>query len=181
MPETEPIQFEEIRTAYADAGPQREKSAFVDDIRCLSFLTSDWLTPEQARKAVQFIGGYNAFTPESAADIIAAIEKVDPDARFAIGREGSPVIYVETEDATAIMGVIDGEWDNGQDSPFHNGAPDELSEVEPGHVGSARKPVYQEEGGIEAHTMCQHSNPPVWVEDYAETTDENEYVRSWWD
>lgn len=163
----------EIATAYADAGPQRDNDHHSNDMRCLSFLTSGWLTPDEAASAVELIGPYNAFDPDTVADMLDTVLENDPDALVAIGREGSPVLYVETDDPEAVVSVF-GEWGEG--------TPDELSEVSPGSVGSARKDLYGDgDEQIDPHITCSHADPPVPVEEYAEPDPDRAHVRAWWD
>jgi hypothetical protein len=171
-----PRPLQEVRTAYADAGKQRDTSFYSHDMRCLSFLTSVWVSPTRAGELVEQIGGYNRFTPDAlcgGGGILEAVADADPDARVAVGREGSPVLYVETTDAAAVLDAF---------SVGYSTEPDELSEVDPGDVGSARKDLYGDgEDQIHPHSTCNHEAPPVPVDEYAPTRDGREYVRAWWD
>lgn len=171
---TESGLLSEVRTAFADAGPQRDNDAYTHDMRCLSFLTSDWLHEEGAIQAANIIEDYNRFGAEDVEALIAAIIDTDPDARFAVGREGSPVFYVETDDAQAVVDAI--EAVGGYTGP------DELGEVSAGAVGSARKDLYGDgDDQMSPHNMCSHERPPVPVEEYAPTSEDKQYVRAWWD
>lgn len=167
----------EIRTAYADSGPQRADPAYVNDVRCLSFLASGWLTADYAADAVELVGQYNAFKPDTVAEMIEAIESADPDALFAIGRESSPVIYVETDRPGAVIDVFNGDWVNDEETrAFADGTPDELSEVDT--VSNYRKDWYADS---DEHSMCRHESPPVDVEDFAAPDPDRQHVRAWWD
>lgn len=176
--------YEEVRTAFSDSVEQRDNYNYSHEDRCLSFLTSDWFdSAAAAREALESIGPYNAFDPETAGDILEAIVRdADPDARFAVGREGSPAIYVETDDAEAVRAVFDRRWTNDDaDAPWQRAGPDELAVLDdPRAVGSARK--YETIGpDLEPHNMCQHDEPPVDTENLAPVSDDREYVRAWWD
>lgn len=172
---TESGLLSEVRTAFADAGPQRDNDAYTHDMRCLSFLTSGWFHEEGAIQAANIIEDYNAFGAESVAELIDAITDTDSDARFAVGREGSPVIYVECEDAQAVVDTIEA-------AGSYSIGPDELGEVPPGGVGSARKDLYGDgDDQMSPHNMCSHERPPVPVEEYAPTREDKQYVRCWYD
>jgi len=70
----------EVRTAYADAGKQRDTSFYSHDMRCLSFLTTEYVTPAIAADIVAMIGPYNGFNPESAQQMLGHIANDDPGA-----------------------------------------------------------------------------------------------------
>jgi len=181
MSTTKPAVIDEVRTAYADAGDQREDPKYSRGMRCLGFLASEWVDAERARELLAVIGPYNAFEPGTVADILdSVVENADPDARFAIGREGSPVIYVETSEPEHVIDISGRSWPNGDDAPFGDASPDELNEVPADSVGSARK-YTNNDLGLEAHSMCAHDRPPVETEDLAPTDLDNQYVRAWWD
>lgn len=174
--------FAEIQTAYADAGPQADRDGYVNGMRCLSFLTSAWLTPKEAYEAVTFIEAYNAFDAETVAEYLSEIEEADPDALVAIGREGSPVLYVETDAPADVEAILNTEKVHDADSPFGRGQPDELGRVDPGSVGAARKDLYGDgEDQMDPHTSCTHDAPPVAAEDYADPDPHRAHVRAWWD
>lgn len=84
-----------LRAGYACDDPS-------DEHRCLNFRAR--FSPEAAVRAVEAIDEYNAFDK---ARVIPALEEIvaaNPTVRLNIGREGSPVIYVE--------GLYDpAEWD----------------------------------------------------------------------
>lgn len=169
----------QTRIAYADANTD----GFGKDERCLSFLTSEWLTADRTREALQVIGQYNAFDPDPVGEMVSHIEdEIDPGALFAVGREGSPVVYVETDDPEAViefLGPVRYEAaDYDRDDPFSSVHPDELGETE--HVGSRITRERYEEGDDDAHMMCRHDEPPVEVDEWAEAGD-RPVVRAWWD
>jgi len=105
MSETQQL-IESVRTAYADAIPQREDAGFSHNMRSLRFLTDAWLAPADAKDAVDVVGPYNHFEPETMHDLIGAVEAIDHDARFAVGREGSPVLYIKTVAGLDVAGSI---------------------------------------------------------------------------
>jgi len=160
----------EVRTAFADANPQDGEAAYTGGMRCLSFLTSAWLDPEVAKRTVQYIGPYNQFDPDVTGRML---DRLPGDAMLAVGREGSPVLYVQTHRPEAAKGAFNTH-------PGHS--PDVLREVEPTFVGSARSPIYGQSDGLrDPHSACDHESPPVPVEEYAPTDDSARYVRAWWD
>lgn len=148
-----------IKQAYADV-PDRDD--YQRDARCLSFCAPDWVNPERAAELVDLIGTYNRFSPESVGERLLAL---DDSARVAIGREGSPVLYIESLHADAVIDRFEGYAD-------------ECYQVD--YVGNAT--TWADDDGYDAHTMCRHDEPPVPVADYAETADdERRVVRAWWD
>lgn len=164
----------EVETAYADAGPQRESDVFTREMRCLSFLTSEWLTPTEAQEAVERIGEYNTFKPET---VKAMLRSLPDDALVAVGRESSPVLYVETDEPQAVIEMFQSGWQNeGEESPWSDGSPDELGQVD--YVSNYRKGWYDDR---DPHSICKHGNPPVPVEDFVEGDSDRAHVRAWWD
>lgn len=164
----------QVETAYADT----QGNGGFDSSRCLSFLMSEWVSPRDASELVEIIGGYNAFNPETVQEMLSDIERLDPTARVALGREGSPVIYVETEDPKGVLSIFDSQWNNENvASPWGRGAPDELWRIDLNisTVGKVRRtPEY-------AHKSCAHTHPPVPDEKIADVDPEKDYIRAWWD
>jgi len=105
MSETQQL-IDSVRTAYADSIPQREDAGFSHNMRSLLFLTDAWLAPADAKDAVDVVGPYNYFEPETIHDLIDAVEAIDHDVRFAVGREGSPVLYIKTVAGLDVAGSI---------------------------------------------------------------------------
>ena len=154
---------EQVRTAYADVHDDKDNKE-----RCLSFLTSEFVPITEVIQLTHLIGRYNRFNPEDTNDRLDQVIERDPQARVAIGREGSPVLYIETKDQRMVLDVF-GNY------------PDEASEVEvPEDIGNARKYV-EEDWDIDPHSKCRHESPPVAVEDYPECNTDLSYVRLWWD
>jgi len=148
-------QIHEVRQAYADAGMQRDDNAYTHDMRCLSFLTSEWVDADTAKRMAEFVGGYNYFNPEVAADLIDAVTDIDADATFAFGREGSVALYVNTDiNGTVVAGVSQQEY--------------RIDEV------SADVMMHRH-----SHSMCRHDEPPVANDE--QVTAEGGFVRFWWD
>lgn len=171
MHDTQQHATDEIRTAFADAGEQRDNDAYVKSMRCLDFLTSKWLTPDGAAQAVEYIDSYNAFDAGNVADALESIAEADDSALIAIGREGSPALYVETDDAEAVLSAF----------KSMDGRPDELGRVDPDAVGLARERLSDGDAEKYNHSMCNHENPPVAAGDFPETDPARQYVRAWWD
>mgnify|MGYP000615539100 CR=1 FL=1 len=158
---------QEVRTAYADAGAQRDSAHFENDERCLSSLTSGWFEDgELLKEALDAIGQYNRFGPDKVATRTKELNELQGDIRVAVGREGSPVLYIETDDPDAV------------EAAFEEYA-DECWEVDHDEVGTARK--WADDDGRDAHTMCRHDEPPVEVKDFAEPASGRSVVRCWWD
>lgn len=170
----------QVRMAYADTGG----NPFHDDQRCLTFLTSRWMDLEEAIEALGVIGPYNAFDPGDVAEMLREIDGRVDGARFAVGREGSPAIYVEADDPDAVEDVfgprryeIDPEDRPDPDDVFSPSHPDELGRYDtPGSSYSREK--FAE--GEDAHTMCLHDEPPVEVDEWVEGNG-RPIVRAWWD
>ena len=157
----------EVRVAYAESGQQRDDDRLDHDQRCLSFLTSGWFEDGDALAyALEAIGGYNRFDPDKVAEHTRKISEQCGYVRVAVGREGGPVLYIETDDPETVEEVI-GSY------------ADECWGVEHDAVGNARK--WADGDDFDAHGMCRHDEPPVPVEDYAEPGDGRRVVRCWWD
>lgn len=105
MSETQQL-IDAVRTAYADTIPQRDDDGFSHDMRSLRFLTDAWLAPADAKDAVDVVGPYNYFEPAVVHDLIDEVVGIDPDAMFAVGREGSPALYIRTAAGLDIAGTI---------------------------------------------------------------------------
>lgn len=141
--------FEQVRQAYSDA-------------YCLHFLSSEFVDLKTAGEAVEFIGPYNRFDPETTREKFDEIAEVDPDALVAIGREGSPVLYIDTDEPEAVLEIFDGYAD-------------ELWEVDSENVGPSS---YLEDG---LHSWCDHSQPPVPEGAEASVSEGDSVVRAWFD
>jgi len=90
-----------------------------------------WLGARAAVDAVRAIDQYNYFSGDAVADTIGTIAAHDENARFAVGREGSPVVYVETRQP----GVATGAFGNMDELR----RPDELGEEDAVRYGAMRK------------------------------------------
>lgn len=106
------------------------REAYTERTRSLRF-HSRWVKSGTAMKAVDVIGKYNKFKAEPVKDAIDRIQRNDPNARFSIGREGSPVIYVETGKPRSALGVFS--------SMSKNYRPDEIDKV----IGGPRAEKYR--------------------------------------
>lgn len=87
---------------------------------------SRWVNARTAADAVESMtvagrDSYNYFKPDKAAAAIEAIAEKDPNALFSLGREGSPVIYVQTYKPSSAIGVLSSMENKYQ--------PDELGKV----------------------------------------------------
>jgi hypothetical protein len=89
-----------LRAGYACDDP-------TDERRCLNFRVR--LSPEAAIEAVTAIDSYNGFDKTRVIPAIEQIVAANPTARLNIGREGSPVIYVEgvfSDTQDAVMAIL---------------------------------------------------------------------------
>lgn len=96
------------------------------------FLTR-WLSASTAADAISTVGTYNYFDGDEVASVVLAIGNKDPNARFKFGREGSPVLYVETRKPRVALGVLGNSQMLGA-----MGSPDELEKVKTGLVNNVR-------------------------------------------
>ena len=112
-------EWDSVRCTAEAYGESHEEFARRDTqlTRSLQFHT-DWIDAETAKECVREIGRYNGFDGEYVA---AAIDEAPDSARFVVGRESSPVLYVWTERADEVLAELD------QSNPFASEAPDELA------------------------------------------------------
>ena len=158
---------EEVRTAYSDAGPQRDDDAYNTADRCLTFLASGWFEDGVALAAAfRAIRDYNRFDAERVITKMRAASDESDFMRVAVGREGSPVVYVETSNPHALRQQF-GEYT------------DEYMDATPTGFGQARK--WDDDDGYDTHSMCRHDEPVTTVDEYPEGTGEHEVIRMWWD
>jgi hypothetical protein len=176
-PNVEPEAFDtaraEVEIAFTDITDVTDR-----DARCLSFLSSVWVTPRDAARLTGIIGEYNGFDPlyMSEEGVWEEIADADPTARCAVGREGSPVVYIETERPDEVSAILAGLSGRGTFPP----TPDELAKTE--HVGTASRSYYGSgEDQRDPHSMCKHDSPVVPVSDYPQPRDGAAVVRAWWD
>lgn len=154
---------------WANTKPSMRTNPHEDD-RCLSFLTSDFIPMEFARDAIRYVGMYNAFDPGNLRDVFDVIRGADIEAKVAIGREGSPVLYFEVkngEPADRVRAVLE----------RMSSGPDELSFVDHDNVG----PRDILANGV--HSRCGHTDDeaPVPVCEEAAPDPSKTHIRAWWD
>lgn len=165
-PAEQPL-VEEVRVAYSDAGPQRDDDSYTHGDRCLTFLASGWFEDGVALAAAfRAIRDYNRFDAERVITKMRAASDVSDHMRVAVGREGSPVVYVETSNPDALR------------EQFERYA-DEYMDADPTDFGQARK--WQDDDRMGGHDMCHHDEPVTTVDEYPEGDGEHEVVRMWWD
>ena len=99
---------------------ENTRKAYNKSTRNLNF-HSAWVKVRTAKDAVDAIGTYNQFRPSSVKGALDQVQGNDPNARFSIGREGSPVIYIETGKPRSVIGVLSSM------DPYRK--PDELEKV----------------------------------------------------
>ncbi|WP_254810645.1 hypothetical protein [Natronosalvus amylolyticus] len=63
-----------------------------------------WLSVDVAKACIRVINQYNYFDADAVCD---ALEALPDGSRVVVGREGSPVVYVWTDCAPYVMGVLD--------------------------------------------------------------------------
>jgi hypothetical protein len=61
---------------------------------------SEWMQPEEAAEYLEYMGPYNCFDPELVRE---GIKDLPADAWVALGREGSPAIYIHTRKARTVI------------------------------------------------------------------------------
>jgi hypothetical protein len=159
---------EQVKRAYADA--HGIDNGYDQEKRCLSFLTDQWVDPQEAGDLVAFIGPYNAFDPDTVADkFYTLVTEADVNFRVAIGREGSPALYFATDEPEKIRRVFESYAD-------------EFAEVEAPDI--AGKERYREDDyPVEEHGSCRHDQPPVPQGHEVRGDPERDvtYLRAWWD
>ena len=95
--------------------------------------TTQWLSADTAAEAIATVDSYNYFKGSKVADAVRRIGRKDPNARFKFGREGSPVLYVETRKPGVAIGVLSSKPMLGA-----MGTPDELWKVPGRRVTNVR-------------------------------------------
>jgi len=159
--------IEEVRRAYPRGEGQEHLDEYPLDGRCLSFLTSGWFTDGQALAgALTRIGSYNRFDAQRVARRTRDVSDEAEHIRVAVGREGSPVLYIETDVPETALGKF-------------NDYADECWVIDR-PVGNARQMI-DRDPDFDPHTMCNHDEPIVPAEEYAEADDKHPVVRCWWD
>lgn len=140
-------------------------AAYDDGSRCLNFLQSAFVPVEHALDLLDAVGRYDRFSPSDARERLRAVAELDPDARVAVGREGSPVLYVETTVTEATMTDIF----EAAEAP-----PDEFWPVEHDEVG----PFWADD----PHAFCRGEAHADTVPDTMATPSGDAPVfRAWWD
>lgn len=141
-------------------------AAYDDASRCLKFLQSSFVPVEHALDLVDAVGPYNAFEPSDVRDRLRSVAELDPDARVAVGRESSPVLYVETTVTEDTMGEL---FDRA------GGGPDEFWPVDADEVG----PYW---AGEDAHEFCRgEGHADTRPDDMATPSGDAPVFRAWWD
>lgn len=154
-----------ITEAFGDC---KNNSSYGHEDRQLSFLSPGWFHLENRRyeDALEAIGYYNKFDHEEISDWLFQLDQLtDQDIRIAIGREMSPVIYIECDDADAI---IEGKPARSKDKPA---SCDEFSKVDVEDMGPYSYDV----------AMSRRDEPIVPEEHLATPQDGKEVIRLWWD
>lgn len=160
---TVPDPLSYLRRAYSDTFHERDPQE-----RCLSFLMPSWVIGKHANRAAHLIGEYGTFAPSKVTSLIAETVLVDSFAGFALGRENSPVLYIETTETEQVLDI------------FAESKANELwklkDDVEHHTVPNAR-------GYDNPHSACRHEEAPTAVEAYAGRREQtpSEYIRVWWD
>lgn len=154
----------QVQMAYSDVGPQRNTDEYDD--RCLGFLTDCWVNSKNAQKLIEYIPSYNNWDAERVNELLGELVEDGVAFRVAIGREGSPVLYFESNDTDAI------------EAKFERYA-DECWTIDAESVGTARK--WADDHNLGQHTTCRHDEGVVEVDEFAPVEAEQEYIRAWWD
>lgn len=174
--------LQQVKYAYADARKQRQLDAYQHDDRDLKFLTSSWfkITGEiqygPLADAIVAIGQYGRFDPpEVLRRLDACVEahenpfkQDESPLRVAIGRESSPVLYIQCDRPEQVIDCFEGYAD-------------ECSTVEHDRVGLARSYMLH---GDTAEEVLRYSNRDEFLvhpDEFAEPNEGREVVRAWWD
>lgn len=150
---------EATATAFSDT-----EANDADGDRRLQFATS-MLDPETAAECVEQIGRYNAFDPDALADFLR--NELAGRGYAAVGREGSPVLYLYTtmpvDDLLDLLEVTIRSHDAPSDSGiFQPGMPDEVQ--------------------VNPTADSYPEGDFVWHKDFdGVPADDHVVVRLWWD
>lgn len=174
--------LQQVKYAYADVGERRQLDAYQHDDRDLKFLTSSWfnVTGEiqygPLADAIEAIGPYNRFDPEKVLGRLDTCAEGDENPfkedesplRVAIGREGSPVLYIECDCPNQVIQRL-------------KDYADECWKVDADSVGIARSYM---SNGETAEEVLRYSNRDEFLvhpDEFAEPSEGREVVRAWWD
>lgn len=176
--------LQQVKYAYADTRERRRLDAYQQDDRDLKFLTSSWFNVTVAGEiqygpladAIEAIGPYNKFDPAKVIGRVHACAEADENPfkegesplRVAIGREGSPVLYIECDRPEQVIGCLEDYAD-------------ECWHVDADSVGLARSYM---SNGETAEEVLRYSNRDEFLvhpDEFAEPNEEREVVRAWWD
>lgn len=168
--------IENISVAYSDCAAQRQSDDYQHEDRCLSFCTSEWIEDmETLETALKVIGPYNAFSPERIYDAFRMLEKSNIKNRVAVAREGSPCLYVETDEPHTVIDC----FEDFAEVP----EPDEMRSLADSEEFTQAQRQPEDRNDDIHHRGCQHEDPVVRDEDQVSRNVE-EYphvVRLWWD
>lgn len=157
-----------LSTAYADLYSARNSKE-----RCLSYLMPCWAPARYAIMGCDIIDNYGNFLREQVKSCIKSFsELTDIFAGFALGRENSPVLYIETYKPKMAKALFEEQT-----------RPEEVTILDPSDptdaVGNAAAEIV--EGSTDPHECCRHDNPPVRMQNYPRTDyEEFNYVRVWY-
>lgn len=120
----------QIEEMYGDdPGMPRSKRIDGDLRRSLHGHTRFADSREQELKMVGTVPQYNRYHPSA---VQRAVEQFPDSAYVAVGREGSPVLYIWTDQCETVTEILDGitaENEDEEDGIFGAGGPDELGVI----------------------------------------------------
>lgn len=129
-PRTFDTPIEQIREMYGDDPDMfgQENTVIDGQNRRSLHGHTDWSqTIAEANKMVATVPQYNCYNPVCVRD---AVEQFPDDAFVAVGREGSPALYIWTDQAQTVGDLLDAiEPAEDDDSHFSARGPDELGAV----------------------------------------------------
>jgi len=167
---------EQVRVAYSDAGLQRQSDEYRHADRDLDFCASRWFIQgsDDLAVAIGSIQSYNRFEKEKVIEKLAEAAEahdvpLETDAdplRVAVGREGSPVLYIECDRPEKIVREL-------------GGYADECWEVD--YVGNAQK--YIRNGDTESDVLEYSARDEFLVrpQNFPTPSEGRSVVRAWWD
>ncbi|MFT4948318.1 MAG: hypothetical protein ACI9CA_000438 [Natronomonas sp.] len=177
----------EIGVAFRDWEAVETPDDFPLHGPCQDFLIGRWLTPEAAVEVLGAMVPINGFVPAVAQRTVARVAETDANPGIAIGREGTPCLYLQTDAPEAAIEAFENCADHADPEHVertgpHTLTPDETFEVGPDSLGAARKRSLPD-WPLDPHDLCPHSSEAtiVEVEEMAPPDPRRNHVRVWWD
>ena len=156
----------EVRVAYGDYDHGFIPTEVRGKQHCRAFLNSDWFIDGKAlARAFAILGTYDNFDANKVAEATTAINENCGDTSVAVGREGHPVIYIQTDSTNMARDIIMQKADSA--------AILERSSIKAEHAEAL-------DDSLDTHRPCEHEEPPVRENRVAVTKDASSVVRAEW-